>query len=694
MHEAGGDKESHLTEVEQRIIRAIGDGRVATLENLGGVEAISNEAEQLSRSPLLPEIARIFTSEEFFQSETSGDGHDFVARILIDGLNKVSSPLAFAETLDVLLDSEYALDDLADQINEACLARVAQRRGHPAAAGFAIEGALRIALGGWVPEFDLLGVLVRIREPESHLFSRPALRCLGVAYEHWRDNRFIQAINRIAGLDGVVPENLINEIQFIEHDAALELGHAALLDAFTTSDINEATCHLNIAHRRFILAQKDEDRVDARLMSTAVEILITQLPSDDSIGQSDEVSATLTRLSNNLLSLLQEHQLGYAGLDGWRGARLDAEVAWTGLAQDIATTARALAQQSWYDAARTLADVMSAYQATRCSTVLGKTDIAGLRMLLAPRITRGIGQSAALLAHLQDHVHALETRSRDRNPEDTEEELRVTRQLLESARNQSPITGGGIPKRRSATGFADAENFPILASQVPWSTLAPLAEASPVALSAVESALAERRNYESDRISSLVISEIFSHCQAELLECPDYKSEVKAAFDQILHSLLRFCHSRAQRTESRRGMEYLFQANALESSLADDVDNFLADSDFSHRLHTEVRDIGGGRIDLAIFHDRFTIVCELKREHQDLSPEGQRRHLLQAAAYQGSDVQLGFLLVLDLRKRTGPPPHLRANVHVIALDDEALGGPRYVVMLSVPGNRISPSAVR
>jgi len=66
---------------------------------------------------------------------------------------------------------------------------------------------------------------------------------------------------------------------------------------------------------------------------------------------------------------------------------------------------------------------------------------------------------------------------------------------------------------------------------------------------------------------------------------------------------------------------------------------------------------------------------------------------MQAAAYQDSDVALGFLLVLDLRERTGPPPHLRANVHVVVLDHEALGGSRYVVMLVVPGNRRSPSSV-
>jgi hypothetical protein len=54
-------------------------------------------------------------------------------------------------------------------------------------------------------------------------------------------------------------------------------------------------------------------------------------------------------------------------------------------------------------------------------------------------------------------------------------------------------------------------------------------------------------------------------------------------------------------------------------------------SDIGYRVHTEVRDIGGGRGDVAAFYERFTLVCELKREDTDVSANGQRRHLLQAA---------------------------------------------------------------
>ena len=221
----GDDKAAGASDIERHLMRAAADGRTATLAELGGSKAMTIEADRLSRSPLLPELARIFVAAgpDAADGVDRGDGLESLARIVLDGLNVAESPLAFTETLDVVLDSESVLKHLGEQVSAACLARVLQRRKYPALAGAALEGALRLVLGGWVPQYDLLGVLVRLRGPESHLFSRPALRCLGVAYEQWRDERLVRAMALLAGLDGVIPDDLANEARLIECDAALEL---------------------------------------------------------------------------------------------------------------------------------------------------------------------------------------------------------------------------------------------------------------------------------------------------------------------------------------------------------------------------------------------------------------------------------------------------------------------------------------
>lgn len=476
----------------------------------------------------------------------------------------------------------------------------------------------------------------------------------------------------------------------------------SLLNALSAPNFTRVSEHLETAHQLFTIARADEDRVDARIMASAVEMLTTQLithPDGSALGGVQAVEQ-LTHSAEELPADVREHTLGYAGLDHWRGARLDAEVAWASLARDVAATAAALTQTSWYTAARTHERVLAAYQATRCVQVLAKeNDLTGLRKLLAPRITAGIAASAALLTHLEDHVRALETR-RTIEPktadlsESRAAELDAARTLLEAACAQFGQTGGELPKQSGALRATRHNHLPHLNALLPdGDILTWLMAEAPDATRAIETALANAAD-TSSTADSLVISEIFAKCRRQLADCTDYRDDVRQAVDEFLLHLLRFAHSRAQRTRSRRGAAYLYRPDALEKDLADDLDEFLAASDLGYRVHIEVRDIGGGRVDLAAFYERFTLVCELKREDTDVSVDAQRRHLLQAAAYQDSDVAVGFLLVLDQRARTGPAPHLRSNVHVVVLDESALGGARHVVLLIVPGNRTSPSSAR
>lgn len=697
-----------FSDLERVLSEAAMDGRYATLAELGGIEVLRREAPYLVRSPMLPELAR-----SLVQAVTEGNASDSddcsgnaapdvgaVIDLLLEGLRDTTSLLAFDETLEVLLASGEVLGRHAEALNRVCLVRTDDRREQPALAGTALEGALRMALGGWVPEYDVLGVLVRIDGPQSHLFARRALRCLGVAYEQWRDRRLAQAMMYVAGLDSTVPEEFTDDVALAEADAAFELGQVSLLDALSSPNFTHASEHLETAHRRFTVARADEDRVDARIMASAVEMLTTQLLAardGDALG-GIQVAERLTQLAGELAVAVREHTLGYAGLGHWHGARLDAEVAWASLARDVAATADALTQTSWYAAARTLERVLAAYQATRCAQVLVKDeDVAGLRALLAPRITAGIAANAALLTHLDDHVRALEAcRTVERETGDLSEslaaEIDAARKLLDSASAQFGQTGGGPPKRPGAVRAARHDYLPRLNALLPdGDILVRLVADAPDAVRAIEEALTDAEDIASTA-DSLVVSEVFAECRRQLGDCPDYRDDVREAVDELLLHLLRFAHSRAQRSRSRRGAGYLFRPDALEKDLADDLDEFLAASDLGYRVHTEVRDIGGGRVDVAAFYERFTLVCELKRENADVSVDGQRRHLLQAAAYQDSDVAVGFLLVLDQRARTGPAPHLRLNVRVVVLDEGALGGARHVVLLVVPGNRISPSS--
>jgi hypothetical protein len=682
---------SPLSSVEAALWDAAENDRIAHLAELGGWEAVASCASTLAGSPLLPELARsLLAGWEQLPNPSAAVG------LLVDGLERTLRPAAFAETAELLLDAPTVLHVCAQMVHDTCLRRVHRRTLSDAElAGAALEAALRLALGGWVAEFDILSVLVRLDRPQPFPFARHAVRCLGAAFEHWRDERLVAALRAIADADDTTDgqDSSSWDVERLQPDAAFELGHVALLHALTAADWLQVREYLEDAWRLFDVARSDEDRIDARILGTTVAVLAEQLdaPVDE---------RSLTELADQLARDVTEHVIGYAGLEHWRGARLDVEVAWARLVRDVTETQDALRQPSWYEAGRTLERILAVYTASRCVQVLTPDDVQGVRAILAPRIEAGIGVRAALLRHLEDHIVALSKRVEQSDaiaPVDAAHELATARQLLSASKAALDLASrqAKSPKSESGNRSQIGEQLPRLATLLDgdFDEVAALWPTRREALLNIEEALEERAT-PLPAGESLVVSEAFSRCQRALADCLDYRDDVRCAVDEVLLTLLRFVRSRAQRSPSRRGAAYLFKPDAQESDLAEDLAEFLDSSDLGSRVHSEVRDIGGGRVDVAIFYEGFTLVCELKREHSDISVDGLHRYLLQAAAYQGSEVTVGYLLVLDLRARTGPAPDLRSGVWVQMLDDLQLGRPRHVVTLIVPGNRRVPSSMR
>jgi hypothetical protein len=97
----------------------------------------------------------------------------------------------------------------------------------------------------------------------------------------------------------------------------------------------------------------------------------------------------------------------------------------------------------------------------------------------------------------------------------------------------------------------------------------------------------------------------------------------------MLH-LLRFWRIRHGMGSTRK--PYLFDAAAKEAALADDLEDFLAGTEMSAIMTTEVRDIGGGRVDILCFLARFRLVIELKKDDRQIPGTDKRRYLAQTVA--------------------------------------------------------------
>jgi hypothetical protein len=102
--------------------------------------------------------------------------------------------------------------------------------------------------------------------------------------------------------------------------------------------------------------------------------------------------------------------------------------------------------------------------------------------------------------------------------------------------------------------------------------------------------------------------------------------------------------------------------------------------------------VAAGRAD--VFHDlgRVRIITEIKREADDASFDALLENYgEQTVAYQNTNVPLGMLIAMDLTKDQSVGQHI-STLHRAAVGDFLEDGVRRgVLVVKIPGNRISPA---
>lgn len=208
----------------------------------------------------------------------------------------------------------------------------------------------------------------------------------------------------------------------------------------------------------------------------------------------------------------------------------------------------------------------------------------------------------------------------------------------------------------------------------------------------IEQRLQDRQALKRQKFDPVIIT-IVERVIAELSSCTDFAGQVKEGIQPIVVAAIRFlafCLN-AQRGGDHSHTAYLFDPEATEGQLQQHLAEWFYGACGFTNLIIEAQHIGAGRIDLMLVFNGFRFVLELKREKDDATREGLSAYLRQEAAYQATDIALGMLVVLDLT--AGPlPDHMRDNVWVDVVSSNGAGGTeRYVVVVRVPGNRVSPS---
>ncbi|WP_206752627.1 hypothetical protein, partial [Acetobacter musti] len=515
-------------------------------------------------------------------------------------------------------------------------------------AAYALETWLRLALGGVVTRFRLLSVLVEIEPEENGIFLEHAAKIVGVAFHAWCDRDLLIVLERLRRNPAASGE------------ATFEYGNALLSIALDGSDQHSLMAGLESARTLFLEADCiDPDRSDAKVYAAVIEVVQGFARN---AGESDLQQAfhTLANTAADRAFLLSADRL-----PDWLIPRWDRDVQWFELLEYIPRIAVELDRPSWLRACEVLDRLLKVYDADR--TIAGGI---GFGILLRPRIEASFVRSRGLLAHLDDRL---------RDPDFIGEyrDVAVTlRDRISAIATEPDLLG------------KQGEDTYIEKLQGVLNDIG----APDVFVDRVIGAAKDKLISESE-MANPVFQCIFRDIRSKLSDSPYYIGRFKETFDRLVFQVIRFCMDRQDATKKELGDrgKYLFAKNPLEADFQKDLREFFVGNLTEGAIQTELEGIAKGRADIYIGHGDWRFLIELKRHEGHVSREVARKYVGQAASYQGTNVKLGMLGILELVDRTDLPSSVEDCIWYDSLVPEGDVTVRHLVVFKVPGRLKRPN---
>ena len=652
---AGGS----LHPLEQTLHALLAQGKVPSVNDLGGMEAIAQSVSSVAASPIAAEIlATILRS----LSEAGGDD----ALVWKEPIGTLVQGAMVDTVLIEMIDATDACEHLPQLVIEDVFMAFLQKATNTSGAisayarAIALEGAFRLALTSRRRQLRLLDMLLSITAADEPQYLQYAAKILGIAHSHWREGEIVNVLKGLVDCDEAA------------YEATFELGMAGLASALDEPQRDVAASFFNEALLWFKKAKAlRETAPEASLYSESLTLL-TDFEAQRTKQELAERSQTIHKAAFELLAWHTD-----ASVPAWLGARHVQAACWNSLASTLVSLTESLEEVSWWEPAVVIeSQVLAAYSAGR--TVLKRNREGYLETLLRPRIETSIGRregQAYLLKRwvLQNRQHALV-------PEADAILSGIEHAISHGAEAYRPFEAGTV--------------------WAPVATVLSQVHCSEETEQRVKELIANAFISSLENLSGAEI-DIFDHCRSAVENHPDHRDNIRGAklFDTVLLWTVRFLKNRLEMTrKDDASVAYLFE-NAggtlpLESALQDDYFRWLSTQTAAGEI--EATNLGGGRADVALKTTGERIVIEVKREMQNASFDTlAKSYAGQTSEYQNVSIRLGFLLLLDLTeaKRAGAP-HIRSLVECRPVMRAGEGEPRYVVIVKVPGRRYSPSAVR
>lgn len=631
------------------IERHLQDDTPLTIASLGGIAALTAQVNSLVLSPYLDVLAEL--AVDALPAEVAE-----IDSILLEGFAKCQTPTVVRSAIDIIMQHESLRKRVCTGLAVVLEIRVDAQTtdAESLTAAYALEGLLRLALASCIKKFIPLKALTSNRPDTNGLYAQHAAKLVGVAYTIWSEPDLKDTLKEL------------RKIEDAEGEACFELALVALSEALNAGSVEEIQKYLELASLYLRDARAvDENRADAVAYAAVVDI-IQGFHTGAEIAFIDERAEVLSNAVRDRAMLL-----GNQYLPEWLIPRADREIQWARLVRSVQQACKDLARPSWLRASAVIENLLLVFDADRSFQTLG-----GLGQLLRPNIEASFVRERGQLALLDE---LLEEPDWDQNHKKTALALRARIGLLTTSDNSSgkQFPEGLYPKLQQVLRI----------SQLPhdW---------SPEQLHHLETALNNRHISPRD-FSNPVIQRLLTEITSKLEACQDYIGNVREHFNELLAQVFTFCKTRQDggSKELRDRGSYLRNPDATEFDLQQDLWQWLAGNYRECEILDEVEGIGTGRADLFAAFGGHRFVLEMKRHHGHLDRAAAKKYCNQAATYQNTNVKLGFLGVLELSNRFGPPPSLEECIWHESVLPENSSIVRHLIVFRVPGNLNTPSSM-
>lgn len=619
---------------------------------------------------------------------SDGDFQDDLFRTaaiaLADALASTKSPAVFADAAGVFMTSPTLLEAAGARLAGSVLEQASPP--HKAAtdreilrAADALDIATQLRLGGWAPRWDLFALLSSFGGgPEP--YARAVLRAVLACVEQWTEAAdLVPVARRVAGLDyrqssaaeSAPTPTGPDEGAVSPSDAGVALARMSIMGALRASDPANAVGHLDDAISHLGAVLEHDDRVDARIVDS-ISKLIRGLIVNQHVDRAAVAALTDNVREFRHLSAERGHWAGDVSAATW--------LSWARLSIALGHAQELFSEPSWLRAVDVIHDLVDLYRGTSSTSGFRRDeDGHAVAALVGPVVEAGFASEVALMHHLKVRVAELEA-SRDEGTASEEElaDLLVAIDIRDAAERR---IAAGIPVRPKAAA----------GTELPAEQLGDDAGLS-AAEGRVWSVVARRRHREQLATASNVVNETLRRVWDDLEEAEDYvrSDAIAEAVDLMTSVLVYFLWDRNAVGPSEAA--YLFDIDASEEDLARDLRQFFRARGYLYGVDTEIRHVGGGRVDVRFAFPGFNLYVELKQDIRHIPVTDKASYLGQAAAYQVGEPRIGFLLVLKHTPRKTPAAHIEDSVEVVTVTDAA-GKPRHVVVFTLSGSRTVPSGM-